>query len=68
MLYTHAVGASTFTSGGLELVLERSKDGKWLPLQASEEYTAVVREVRNGGNSISSSDTVILSLGPTLAK
>ena len=68
VLYTHAVGASTFTSGGLELVLERSKDGKWLPLQASEEYTAVVREVRNGGNSKTSSDTVILSLGPTLAK
>ncbi len=68
VLYTGAVGASTFTTGGLELVLERSKDGKWLPLQASEEYTAVVREVRPGGNTKTSKDTIVLSLGPTLAK
>ena len=68
VLYTHAVGASTFTTGGLEIVLERSKDGKWLPLQASEEYTGVVREVRDGGNTKTSKDTVVLSLGPTLAK
>jgi hypothetical protein len=68
VLYTHAVGASTFTSGGLEMVLERSKNEKWLPLHASEDYTGVVREIRQGGNTKTSKDTMILSLGPTLAK
>jgi len=68
VLYTRAVGASTFTTGGLELVLERSKNEKWLPLQASEEYKAVVREIRDGGNTKTSKDTIVLSLGPTLAK
>ena len=67
VLYTHAVGTSTFTTGGLELVLERSKNEKWLPLHASEEYIGVVREIRDGGNTKSSKDTVVLSLGPNLA-
>ena len=68
VLYTRAVGASTFTSGGVELVLDRAKDGKWLPLQAGEEYTAVVREVRNTGNTPTTTNSIILSLGPKMAK
>ena len=68
VLYTRAVGDSTFTSGGVELVLDRANDGKWLPLQAGEEYTAVVREVRNTGNTPTATNSVILSLGPKLAK
>ena len=66
VLYTRAVGSSTRTSGGVELVLDRAQDGQWLPLQAGEEYTAVVREVREKGNSPTSPDTIILSLGPKI--
>ncbi|HEX7862997.1 MAG TPA: phosphodiester glycosidase family protein [Verrucomicrobiae bacterium] len=68
VLYTRAVGASTFTTDGTEIVLERSKDQKWLPLHASEEYTAVVREVRDKGNTATSEDTLVLSLGPKLIR
>lgn len=68
VLYTKAIGSSTFTTGGMELVLERGKDSKWLPLHPGEEYTAEVREVRNTGNTATTGDTLVLSIGPKLMR
>ena len=64
-LYTQAVGPSTSTSGGVELILERAASApKWLPLEIGEEYVVTVREVREGGNTPTGPDKLILSIGP----
>jgi hypothetical protein len=69
VIYTHAVGSSTFTTDGVEIVIERAaKDGKWLPLQAGEEYVGRVREVRQSGNTPTANDTVVLSIGLKLMR
>lgn len=68
VIYTAAVGKSTFTSGGTEIVLEEAKGEKWLPLRAGEEFTGVVREVRDAGNTRIAKETMILSIGPKLIK
>lgn len=62
VLYTASVGASTDTEGGVEYVLEAADPRKWLPLRAGETYAAKVREIRKGGNSRTSRDTLILSM------
>ena len=65
VLYTQAVGPATSTSGGTELVLERAASApKWLPLEVGEEYVVTVREVREGGNTPTGQDKLILSIGP----
>jgi hypothetical protein len=63
-LFTPAIGRSTRTSGGRELILERSGTAPWLPLRLGKTYTAVVREVRESGDSRLSPDTLVVSLGP----
>ena len=65
-LYTAAVGPSTRTVGGRELVLERSETRPWVPLRIGRVYTANVRAIRPTGNTAISSDTVVLSLGPAI--
>ena len=65
-LYTAAVGPSTRTTGGRELILERSETRLWLPLRIGRIYTANVRAIRPTGNTAVSSDTVVLSLGPAI--
>lgn len=67
VLYTLRLGSATQTSGGREYVLEPTGTNTWLPLRAGHDYTAQVREVRKSGNSRLSADTVVLSLGPSLA-
>jgi hypothetical protein len=67
VLYTAAVGPSTRTHGGVELVLERSGTNAWLPLRLGQTLQARVREVKSGGNSATTADTLVLSLGPELA-
>ncbi|HTG43444.1 MAG TPA: phosphodiester glycosidase family protein, partial [Verrucomicrobiae bacterium] len=62
VLYTAAIGESTLTSGGTELILERVSPRKWLPLTAGTVFPARVREVRRGGNSPLTADTLVLSL------
>jgi len=64
VLYTALVGASTRTSGGLEMILERGANSLWLPLRVGQRYSARVREVRNTGDSPLSRDTMVLSFGP----
>ena len=67
VLYTPAMGASTHTAGGRELVLERDGDTPWLPVCASRTITAKVREVREGGDVPLDARTLVLSLGAKLA-
>ena len=63
-LYTPAAGASTYTTNGLELVLEQKDGGPWLPLRVGRKYPARVREVRQGGDTALASNIMILSVGP----
>jgi hypothetical protein len=67
VLYTPANGPSTRTSGGIEVVLARGAGTNWLPLASGENYTAQVKEVREGGNSPIAPDTLVLSVGPKIA-
>lgn len=66
VLYTAAVGNGTQAAGGRELILERDGTNTWLPLKPGITYSARVREIRNTGNSLITSDTMVLSLGRQL--
>lgn len=65
VLYSSAVGATTPASSGAEYVLE-PVDKCWLPLQVGRNLNARVREVRNGGKSPLTTNTLVLSLGPSV--
>jgi hypothetical protein len=68
-LYTPALGVSTPTVGGRELVLGPGEGSRWLPLRIGQTYTARVIEIRDSGNTPISEETLVLSFGPsTLAK
>jgi hypothetical protein len=67
-LYTPALGPSTRTAGGCELVLERHGNGPWLPLRPSRTYRARVREVRESGDTPIPAGTMVLSIGPAARK
>jgi len=68
VLYTPTLGKATRNRGpGVELILEKSGDGPWLPLRAGETYTAKVREVNGAGPTKLSPDIMILSVGGRLA-
>jgi hypothetical protein len=62
-LYTPAVGGSTRTSGGRELVLERAEGSPWLPLRLGKTYSAVVRGVRERGDTQMTTNILVLSIG-----
>ena len=63
-LYTPAIGRSTHTWGGRELILGRVEGSPWLPLHVGMSYRAVVREIRDRGDTPLTPDTLVLSLGP----
>ena len=65
-IYTPRLGASTQTTGGREVVLERLNDQEWLPLRPGMSYTAKVREVRETGNTKLEPDIVVLSIDAQL--
>lgn len=67
VLYTPAMGASTATRGGTELVLEAADKGPWLPLPVGETLSARVREVRPSGNTQLAPEIMVLSLPQSLA-
>jgi len=67
-LYTPAIGPSTQTSGGRELVLEPRGNTLWLPLRPGRIYPARIREVRETGNTRLLPGTMVLSIGPSLAR
>jgi hypothetical protein len=64
VLYTAAVGKTNLTTNGCELVLEREGNSPWLPLRLGDTLTARVREVRQGGKTPLSSETMVLSIHP----
>lgn len=66
VLYTPAMGPSTFTREGREWVLEPVGQGPWLPLQVGLTYTAKVREVRDTGDTPLSRGLMVLSVDPDL--
>ena len=66
VLYTSAVGVSTRTAGGTELVLANATDSAWLPLRAGQDYVARVLAVRNGGDARIQPGTMVMSIGPNL--
>jgi hypothetical protein len=67
-LYTPALGPSTHTVRGRELVLEQQGNSAWLPLRAGRIYQARVREIREAGDTRILPQTMVLSIGPALAK
>ena len=67
VLYTPAVGDSTRTTAGLELILEREGDGPWLPLQAGRNCQARITAIRSEGNTLLTPETMVLSIGPERA-
>ena len=67
VLFTSVIGPSTHTWGGVDLILERSGDGPWLPLRPGQTYTARVREVQSNGNARVTHDMLVLSIGRRLS-
>jgi large repetitive protein len=67
-LFTPAIGRSTRTSGGRELVFERADGSPWLPLRVGKVYVAKVSEVRETGNTKILTNTLVLSLGSGAAR
>jgi hypothetical protein len=63
VLYTAAVGGSTQTYGGTELILERVSTNRWLPLKPGVTFPARVREIRRDGDSALTPNTLVLSIG-----
>jgi hypothetical protein len=66
VLFTAAVGPSTRTSGGLELVLEPVDEKNWVPLQAGKTCKARVKELRKSGNTPLTKEIMVLSIGSGL--
>ena len=67
-LYTSAVGPSTLTVGGRELILELAEGSPRLPLRVGRTYTGRVREIHEGGNTPLAPDIIVVSLGPTASQ
>ena len=68
VLYTPAIGASTRTGPGLELVLEKSGEGDWLPLRPGYSYRARISTVSKQGDVRLAPDKMVLSIGPELVR
>jgi Phosphodiester glycosidase len=66
-LYTPATGASTHTTGGRELTLERADNLPWLPLRPGRTYKTRVREIHESGDTRLAPGIMVLSLGPAMA-
>jgi exopolysaccharide biosynthesis protein len=67
-LLTPTLGPTTRTSNGVELVLQADGAVPWLPVHTGEKFSAHVTEIHEGGNTPLRPDSMVLSLGPKLAK
>ena len=67
VLYTSAIGNSTRTTGGTELVLESTNQTGFHPLRIGHTIAGRVREVHTMGDCRVDRETIVLSLGPGLA-
>jgi hypothetical protein len=63
-LYTPAIGPSTHTKGGLELILHQYNNDAWLPLHIGRTYKALVQAVNEAGDTPLASNIMVLSVGP----
>ncbi len=68
VLYTPAIGESTRTGPGLELVLEKSGEGDWLPLRPGGRYQARISALNGQGDVRLTPQIMVLSIGPKLAR
>ncbi|HTG45588.1 MAG TPA: phosphodiester glycosidase family protein [Verrucomicrobiae bacterium] len=68
VLYTPAMGASTQTERGRDLILEKKEAGPWLPLRPGRKYAVRVNSVREGANGEIPPGMLVLSLGPIQMK
>ncbi len=67
-LYTPAMGSSTRTMGGRELVLTRATGSPWLPLRLGRTYLGTVQSIREAGNTPLGPDILVASLGPSAVR
>ncbi len=67
VLYTPAIGESTRTGPGLELVLEKSGRSDWLPLRPGGRYQARISAIDGQGDIRLTPQIMVLSIGPKLA-
>lgn len=68
VLYTPAVGKSTHTEGGRELILEAAGGAALPALAVDSTFKARIRELREDGDTPLQPGTWVLSLGSGLAK
>jgi hypothetical protein len=66
VLYSSAVGRSTGTKGGREMVLVAVENEPWLPLRIGAKIHGRVKEVREAGDTPISPNELVLSLGPQM--
>ncbi|MGE3308791.1 MAG: phosphodiester glycosidase family protein [Limisphaerales bacterium] len=67
VLFTSAMGPSTRTDGGVELILAPADGSPGGPLRPGLKYETVVRSVRKRGNTTIPADGFVLSLGRGIA-
>jgi len=71
VLYTPAMGESTRTLPGTELILEQVGGRPWTPFQIGETYAGKIREIRTGGDTKIAARTVVVAfparLGPRIS-
>src|ERR1043165_1234592 len=60
VLFTPRLGRSTGTSNKVDLVLEQNEQNPWLPLRVGEEYSARIREIKQGGNATLATNVMVL--------
>jgi hypothetical protein len=67
-LYTPMIGPRTRTERGRDITLEPEGKGEWLPLRPGVQMKAKVKSVRDGSNTPVEPGTMVLSLGPIVAR
>ncbi len=66
VLYSPMIGATTRSSGGVDLILAPVPGQAWLPLQVGKTLRGRVTEIKPGGDSIVPRDGLVLSIGSRL--
>ena len=66
VLFTSAIGGSTRTFGGMELILEGETNSSCRPLHIGQVLKARVKSVHTTGDTRLTHETMVLSLGPNL--
>jgi hypothetical protein len=66
VLFTAAIGDSTRTAGGTELILQSTTNSSCCPLRIGQAVNARVKAIHNSGDTRLERETMVLSLGPSL--